>query len=103
VVDALNGTTSYTYDTKSRVTVRTDPLTKTDQFTSYDKNDNLLTAKDRKSQNITSTYDPLNRIATAAYAGGANLTYTWVAGNRLTAISGYPLLSPPKHQQMPQV
>ncbi len=84
--DPRGGTTAYTYDTKERLTVRQDPLLANDNFTSYDLNDNLLTATDRKGQAVSYTYDPLNRISTATYAGGATVTYTWDLGNRLTQI-----------------
>src|SRR5258708_15647885 len=78
--------TQFTYDTKDRLTVRTDPLSHTDTITSYDGNDNILTATDRKGQNVTYTYDALNRISTATYADGHVVSYTWDRGNRLTQI-----------------
>jgi RHS repeat-associated protein len=78
--------TQYTYDTKDRLTVRTDPLSHADAINTYDGNDNVLTATDRKSQGITYTWDALNRIATAAYADGHVVAYTWDGGNRLTQI-----------------
>ena len=78
--------TQFTYDTKDRLTVRTDALSHTDTITSYDGNDNVLTATDRKGQNVTYTYDALNRISTATYADGHVVSYTWDAGNRLTQI-----------------
>src|SRR5258708_5754929 len=78
--------TQFTYDTKDRLTVRTDALSHADTITSYDGNDNVLTATDRKGQNVPSTYDALNRISTATYADGHVVSYTWDAGNRLTQI-----------------
>jgi hypothetical protein len=45
------------YDTKDRLTVRTDPLSHTDTINTYDGNDNVLTATYRKGQGITYTYE----------------------------------------------
>jgi RHS repeat-associated protein len=86
IVDARTGTTSYAYDAKYRLTIRTDPLGRTDQVTAYDDNDNVLTRIDRKGQAATYTYDPLNRTSTATYADGAVVSYTWDKGDRLTQI-----------------
>jgi RHS repeat-associated protein len=86
VVDARTGATSYAYDAKRRLTTRTDPLGKTDQITSYDGNDNVLTRIDRKGQTATYTYDALNRISTATYADGAVVSYSFDKGDRLTQI-----------------
>jgi RHS repeat-associated protein len=78
--------TQFTYDTKDRLTVRTDALSHADTITSYDGNDNVLTATDRNGRNVTYTYDALNRISTATYADGHVVSYTWDGGNRLTQI-----------------
>jgi RHS repeat-associated protein len=86
VVDARAGTTSYQYDTKARVTVRTDPLGHTDRVTSYDGNDNVLTRIDRKGQTATYAYDALNRLISGSYADGSSVSYGYDAGDRLTQI-----------------
>jgi RHS repeat-associated protein len=78
--------TQYAYDTKDRRTTRTDPLSHADTITSYDGNDNVLTAADRKGQAVTYTYDALNRITGATYADGHAVAYTWDNGNRLTQV-----------------
>jgi RHS repeat-associated protein len=78
--------TQYAYDTQDRLTTRTDPLSRDDTINTYDHNGNVLTATDRNGQDITLTWDALNRIASATYDDGHVVAYTWDDGSRLTDI-----------------
>jgi RHS repeat-associated protein len=78
--------TQYTYDSKDRLTGRTDPLSHTDVINTYDGNDSVLSGTDRNGHNTSYTYDALNRLVTATYADGHVVSYTWDAGNRITQI-----------------
>jgi len=71
------------------VSVRTDPLTRTESFT-YDGEDNVLTSTDRKSQITTHTYDELGRRTLTTWHGGATTATTattYDAGDRPTQIT----------------
>jgi hypothetical protein len=57
--------TQFAYDTKDRLTIRTDALSHADTVTSYDGNDNVLTATDRKGQNVTYKFRNTKRALTA--------------------------------------
>lgn len=78
--------TQYAYDSMDRLITRTDPLLHSATINSYDGNGNVLTATDRKGQNVTYAYDALNRIASATFADGHVVSYTWDGGNRLTIV-----------------
>ncbi len=92
--DALNHTTSYTYDNMDRVQTRTDPLLRQESY-SYDLNGNQVSATDRKGQVTTFTYDALNRLKFVGFktvvSGGtttyeSTISYTYDAGNRMTQV-----------------
>ena len=65
--------------------------------TTYDAN-NRLTKWTTSGGSVTPGYDGDGNMAAAS-----GHTNTWDSRNRLTAISGYPLLPPQKHRQMQQV
>jgi RHS repeat-associated protein len=85
LTDALNHTTTYTYDTMDRVDTRTDPLSRGESYI-YDDNGNLLEVTDRKGQVTSYTYDALDRLSTVTYDDLSTTTYTYDAGDRLTQV-----------------
>lgn len=106
LVDAINGTTSFTYDANSnllsvtdaksqqtvytynnmnRTATRKDPLLKIETYT-YDNNGNVATVTDRKSQVTTNTYDVLNRRTKTTFQDGTSTNSTYDAGNRVTQV-----------------
>ncbi|MDT7780152.1 MAG: hypothetical protein QOC99_2664 [Acidobacteriota bacterium] len=63
------------YDGLHRLTVRHLPNTETEVY-SYDNNNNIISARDRKQRTVTTKYDPLNRPEERK--DGADRVSTWV-------------------------
>ena len=88
--DANNNTTNYpTYDSRDRLSTRTDALNASDTY-AYDGDSNLTQHTDRNGNVTVYQYDGLNRRTFAGYGyNGSTYTagtvsYTWDGGNRLT-------------------
>lgn len=103
MTNALNQTTSYTYDASGNRLTETDAtgtitytynqfaevLTRTDQMTgvttnTYDATGNLLTTKDALNNTTTFTYDARGQLLTMTNAVGKVTTLTWDTSGRLT-------------------
>lgn len=101
--DALNHTTTFTYDANGNRLTETDPtgtitstynqfsevLTRTDQMSgvttnTYDAQGNLLTTKDALNNTTTLTYDSHGQPLTSTDARGKVTTFTWDSSGRLT-------------------
>lgn len=67
VKDALNQTTTYAYDNMDQLIRRTDPLGSSEQF-EYDRLGNLTRHLDRKGQESRLSYDALDRLVAINYA-----------------------------------
>jgi RHS repeat-associated protein len=88
--------TGYSYDSLGEIVSLTRPATTwatSGQITSYsyDPAGNALTTSDPNGVTTTSTYTPLNQIASVSYSGSAahSVTYSYDAnGNRLSMIDG---------------
>ena len=102
-INALNQTTSYTYDASGNRLTETDAtgtvtytynqfaevLTRTDQLNgvatnTYDAQGNLLTTKDALNNTTTFTYDARGQLLTMTNALGKVTTLTWDTSGRLT-------------------
>jgi RHS repeat-associated protein len=103
--NALNQTTSYTYDASGNRLTETDAtgtatytynqfaevLTRTDQLNgvttnTYDVTGNLLTTKDALNNTTTFTYDARGQLLTMTNALGKVTTLTWDTSGRLTQV-----------------
>ncbi|HKR23161.1 MAG TPA: RHS repeat-associated core domain-containing protein, partial [Pyrinomonadaceae bacterium] len=101
--DALNHTTSYTYDAGGNVLTETDftgtvtytynsfgqELTETDQMggvttNTYSAAGDLLTSKDALNNTTTYTYDSRGQVLTVTDARNKVTTFTWDASGRLS-------------------
>jgi RHS repeat-associated protein len=81
VSDPNAHTTSFTYDTLSRVATKTEPLGGAWTY-SYDLAGNKTSQTDPKGQTVQYQYDALNRLKTVTFPGGT-VTFTYDAnGNR---------------------
>lgn len=70
---AFSATWTSTYDVMDRLSERTDPLGRSENY-AYDLNGNLTRFTDRKGQITTFAYDPLNRLMGLSYADGSTTT-----------------------------
>jgi RHS repeat-associated protein len=86
IKDALNRTTSFTYNSHRWVSGTTFPSTYTETY-SYDNVGNLTSKYDRKFQTISYTYDALNRLTKKTYPGSATVTYTYDYDSHLTQVA----------------
>jgi len=86
VTDGRGGKTAFTYDSFNRLAARTDAVNAVAGVTKRDGVGNVLTASDRKSQLVTTTYDPLSRPTSATFADNSTLAWTWDLGGRLTQL-----------------
>jgi RHS repeat-associated protein len=101
--DALNHTSTFTYDSNGNRLTETDPtgtitftynqfgemLTRTDQLSgvttnTYDASGNLLTTKDALNNTTTFTYNARGQVLTATDARGKVTTFTYDAAGNLT-------------------
>jgi len=88
VTDANGNQTSYLYDSRNRVTSRTDGLRVTESY-GWDGNSNLTSHTDRREKVTALQYDALNRVTFAGFGQSGSqyestISYGWDAGNRLT-------------------
>lgn len=94
LTDARSNVTTYSYDQYDRKYRCTYPGSSYEQW-DYDANGNVTTFTSRSGDNIVSTFDALNRLATRTPQGQATETFTYdLAGRLLTAstptVSGNP-------------
>lgn len=85
--DARNNTTSYTFDGFDRPSKTIYPDTTFEQITSYDANNNPLTARNRAAAVTTLTYDELNRVKTKAPASQPVVTTVRDIAGKITSMS----------------
>ncbi len=77
LTDANTNTTTLTYDGLDRLSLTSYPLGTT-QGRTYDADSNILTQTTRAGEQVTFTYDTLNRVATkTANASGRSYSYAY--------------------------
>lgn len=79
--DQYGQVTSLEYDGMHRVRLRTLPGDYTEEIV-YDNNNNVVSAKDRKTRETTIAYDSLNRITSRRDPAGSVTTWTYDDDNR---------------------
>ena len=87
LADANNNTTTFTYDGLDRLSLTSYPL-RTTQALTYDADSNILTQTTRAGEQITFTYDTLNRmIGKTAAASGRSYSYAYSLVNQPTSMT----------------
>ncbi len=87
LTDANTNTTTLTYDGLDRLSLTSYPLGTT-QGRTYDADRNILTQTTRAGEQVTFTYDTLNRVATkTANASGRSYSYAYSLINQPTSMT----------------
>ena len=81
--------TAYTYDHRNRVTGITDPMGYTEQYTSYDGNDNLKSKTDKKGKTFRYEYTALNQPKTVMVPETGEYVYYGYYATGLPATMSY--------------
>jgi RHS repeat-associated protein len=83
-----NQTTTWTYNTRNRVSRKTFANTTFYDYT-YDENGNLKTRKDAKNQTTTYSYNLFNQVGTVDYPTNTDVVFTYdSSGRRLSMTDG---------------
>lgn len=82
ITDSKNNATIYQYNGLSNLLGLVSPDSGTHDYSAYDGNGNLLEQTDARGQNISYSYDALNRPTTIAYASDSSLNtiFTYDSG-----------------------
>jgi len=85
--DARGSHTSFSYDAHGNLTQVTYPSPRGSTTYTYDTLSRVATTTDGAGRTTTFTYDALDRTTSLAYRGGSSVTYTYDADGNRTAIT----------------
>jgi RHS repeat-associated protein len=85
--DARGNHTSFSYDTHGNLTQMTYPSPRGSTTYTYDSLSRVATTTDGAGRTTTFTYDALDRTTRLAYSGGSSVTYAYDADGNRTAVT----------------